>query len=187
MFPELSIDQVLHAAEIESLEKRIMDLALERTGANSGAIFLWNGQAKALAVDFHVVEGVTINLPGALLKRRSDGRSNGIAFQVLDTNQPYVSPDTARDPHYARYFFEARSMAAVPIPYQERAIGVLSVASRVRDAFGAEQVAALREIAVAAAKFLRRAQLYRASSRGEGRPFLIKGLSPEWLVVERRI
>ncbi len=187
MFDELSIDQVLHAAEIESLEGRIMDLALERTGATSGAIFLWNGPAKALAVDFHVTEGVTVNLPGALLRRRTDGRPNGIAFQVLDTNRPYVCDDTAKDPHYARYFFDAGSMAAVPIPYQERAIGVLSVSSRRAHAFGPAEVAALREVAGAAAKFLRRAQLYRASRREDGRPFLIKGLCPEWLVVERHL
>src|SRR6185312_15001673 len=44
----------------------------------------------------------------------------------------------------------------------------------------------LSALAASAAKFLRRAQLYR-SSRGAGQPFLIKGLSPEWLEVERRI
>src|SRR5678809_903844 len=99
MLNELSIDKVLHATAIELLEARIMELALERTHARSGAIFLWNPQAKALAVDFHVVEGVTITLPGSLLKRRTDGRPNGIAFHVLDANQPYATPDTARDPH----------------------------------------------------------------------------------------
>jgi transcriptional regulator with GAF, ATPase, and Fis domain len=185
MFNE--IDQELHAAAIELLEARIMELALERTRARSGALFLWNPQAKALAVDFHVVEGVTITLPGALLKRRSDGRSNGIAFHVLDTNQPYLVPDTTRDPHYAKYFFDARSVVAVPIPYQERAIGVLSVSAKTKDAFGAAELKLLEEIAAAAAKFLRRAQLHRERRKEDGRPFLIKGLSPEWLAVEKRI
>jgi DNA-binding NtrC family response regulator len=187
MFPELSIDEVLHATEIESLERRIMDLALERCRARSGAIFLWDPKAKALGVDFHVVEGVTVNLPGAKLRRRTDGRANGIAFAVLETNQPYLCADTARDPHYARYFFDAASVAAVPIPYQGRAIGALTVSSRKRDAFGVRDVAVLAEIAGSAAKFLRRAQLYQASRKEDGRPFLIKGLSPEWLEVERRL
>jgi transcriptional regulator with GAF, ATPase, and Fis domain len=187
MFNETTIDQVLHATAIELLEARIMELALERTHAKSGAIFLWNSQAKALAVDFHVVEGVTINLPRALLKRRTDGRPNGIAFHVLDTNQPYATADTTRDPHYAHYFFDATSVAAVPIPYQERAIGVLSVSAKTKDAFGAAELAVLRQIATASAKFLRRAQLYHSSRKEDGRPFLIKGLSPEWLAVEKRI
>ncbi len=164
-----------------------MELALERTGAKSGALFLWDPQARALAVDFHVVEGVTVNLPNALLRRRTDGRPNGIAFHVLDTNKPRLTPDTARDPHYARYYFDARSMVAVPIPYQERAIGVLSVSSRATNAFSAVETAALEEVAASAAKFLRRAQLARTSRKELGRPFLIKGLSPEWLTVERQL
>jgi transcriptional regulator with GAF, ATPase, and Fis domain len=187
MLPELSLDGVLHATGIESLERRIMELAMERTKARSGALFLWDAKAKALVLDFHVVEGVTINLPRAILRRRTDGRPNGIAFHVLDTNEPYLCRDTARDPHYAKYFFDASSVLAVPIPYQDRAIGVLSMSSRSRDAFGAEHLREVSAIARTAAKFLRRAQLDRASRRDDGRPFLIKGLSPEWLEVERRL
>jgi len=183
----LNIDEELHRTESAHLERRIMELALERSGVRSGALFVWDPKQKALAVDFHVVEGVTINLPGALLRRRTDGRPNGIAFHVLDTNQPYVAHDTARDPHYAKYFFDAGSVAAVPISYQERAIGVLSMSARAANAFSAKELAALTEIARAAAKFLRRAQLDRQSRREDGRPFLIKGLSPEWLEVERRL
>ena len=56
MFHDLSIDQVLHATDIESLERRIMDLALDRCGARSGAIFLWDAKSKSLVVDFHVVD-----------------------------------------------------------------------------------------------------------------------------------
>jgi DNA-binding NtrC family response regulator len=187
MSQKSNIDELLHAAAVEQLEARIMDLALDRTGARSGALFLWDPQAKALAVDFHIVEGVVINLPGALLRRRTDGRPNGIAFHVLDTNRPYLVADTARDPHYARYFFDARSVAAVPIPYQDRAIGVLSVSSRARGAFGPAEIEALGMIGAAAARFLRRAQLAHASRKEHGRPFIIKGLSPEWLEVDRRI
>jgi DNA-binding NtrC family response regulator len=180
-------DEVLHAARSEELEARIMELALERTGAKSGALFVWNGPAKALALDFHVVEGVTIDLPGALLRRRTDGRPNGIAFHVFDECEPYLALDTTRDPHYAKYYFDARSMAAAPIPYQERAIGVLTVSSRTAHAFGRAELDALAELAAAAAKFLRRAQLDRASRKQDGRPFLIKGLSPEWLLVEKQL
>jgi DNA-binding NtrC family response regulator len=185
--PGATIDQVLHGTPVESLEARIMELAMERTRARSGALFLWNTQARALAVDFHVVEGVTVNLPGALLRRRTDGRANGIAFHVLDTNRPHLSHDTGRDPHYARYYFDVASVAAVPIPYQDRAIGVLSVSSKALAAFSSATIDALVDLASAAAKFLRRAQLDRQSRKEDGRPFLIKGLSPEWLAVERRI
>jgi transcriptional regulator with GAF, ATPase, and Fis domain len=176
----------LHAASVEELERRIMDLALERTGARNGAIFLWDGKRRGLALSFHVVEGLVVEVPDALMHERSDGRPSGVALHVFRTNEPYLVNDTTRDPHYAPYLLDVRSIAAVPIPYQRRPIGVLSVSARERDAFGPADVAELEALAASAAKFLRRAQLYWAT-RKEGRPFLIKGLSPEWLEVERRV
>jgi transcriptional regulator with GAF, ATPase, and Fis domain len=180
-------DEALHRTDIESLEKRIMELALSRTEAHHGAIFLYDPDEKALAIDFHVVEGLIVTLPGALLRRRMDGRSNGIAFWVLDHNAPYVCRDADSDPNYAHYFLDVASITAVPIPYQGRAIGVISVSSRRKNAFDDDAVAALVELAASSAKFLRRAQLYRRQRDEGGRPFLIKGLSAEWLEVERRM
>ncbi len=180
-------DEELHHADIESLEKRIMELAMARTGAKHGAIFLYDPKQKGLRVDFHVVDGLIVTLPGSVLRPRRDGRPNGVALWVFENNQSYLCHDAERDPHYARYFHDVASIAAVPIPYQKRAIGVLSVSAAKKAAFGGEAIAALAEVAGSSAKFLRRAQLYRASGDDGGRPFLIKGLSPEWLEVERRM
>jgi transcriptional regulator with GAF, ATPase, and Fis domain len=163
-----------------------MDLALDRTGARNGAIFLWDGKRRGLSVSFHVVEGLVVNVPDALVQARQDDRPSGVAIHVFQTHQPYLVNDTSRDPHYAPYFLDVQSIAAVPILYQRRPIGVLSVSSRERDAFGPAHLAELEALAASAAKFLRRAQLYWATHK-EGRPFLIKGLSPEWLEVERRV
>ncbi len=187
MFDVNKTDEALHRTDIESLERRIMELALGRTGASHGAIFLYDPNHDGLAIDFHVVESLSVTLPGALLRRRRDGRPNGIAFWVLDHNAPYLCHDAAADPNYAHYFLEVASIAAVPITYQRRCIGVISVSSRRTAAFGDEAVAALSELAASSAKFLRRAQLYRTTRDEGGRPFLIKGLSPAWLEVERRI
>src|SRR5262245_28691471 len=173
-------DDALHAASAAELERRIMELALERTGAKNGAIFLWDPKRRGLAVPFHVVEGLVVEIPDALIP--IDKR--GIAVHVFESNRPYLVNDTARDPHYAPYFLDVQSIAAVPIPYQRRPIGVLSVSARERDAFSPEHIGELEALAASAAKFLRRAQLYRSQ---RGRPFLIKGLSAEWLEVERRI
>jgi two-component system response regulator AtoC len=177
----------LHAADIEQLERRIMDMALERTAARSGAIFLWDTKAKGLALDFHVVDGLVVNLPQMILRRRKDGRPNGIALETFDRAAPYLCADTSADPSYAPYFLDVGSIAAVPITYQDRAIGVLSVSAKEKHAFAQHHLDELAALAASAAKFLRRAQMSRASrSRGET-PFVIKGLSPEWLEVERRI
>lgn len=187
MFDVNKTDEALHRTDIESLERRIMELALSQTGAHHGAIFLHDPEQKALAIDFHVVESLIVTLPGALLRRRMDGRPNGIAFWVLDHNAPYICADADTDPNYAQYFLDVESIAAVPIPYQGRCIGVISVSSRQKHAFDHGEVAVLQELAASSAKFLRRAQLYRTTRDEGGRPFLIKGLSPEWLEVERRI
>ncbi|MBK7583165.1 MAG: sigma-54-dependent Fis family transcriptional regulator [Myxococcales bacterium] len=184
---EKAQDEALHAAGIESLERRIMDLALERTGASNGAIFLWDRKAKGLSVDFHVVDGVVVNLPGVVLHERHDGRRNGIALTCYAQNEPYVCNDSRKDPNYATYFQDVLSILAVPIPYQDKPIGVITLSSKQVGAFKDEHVDELRGLAGASAKFLRRAQLYRATRDGSGRPFLIKGLSPEWLTVERQI
>jgi transcriptional regulator with GAF, ATPase, and Fis domain len=185
---DLRIEQELHEVDdVEQLERRIMDLALEATGANHGAIFLYDDKKDGLAIHFHVVEGLVVTLPGALLRRRRDGRPNGIAFMVHDRNEPYLCGDARKDPNYARYFLDVAAIAAVPIRYQGRVIGVVTVSSREVDAFDDEDIVRLTEIATAAAKFLRRAQLYRATRDDGSRPFLIKGLSDAWSEVERRL
>ena len=171
---------------MEHLERRVMDLALERTGATSGAIFLWDAKRRGLALGFHVVDGLVVPIPDAIVLARSDGRPSGVAMHVFETNRSRLVDDTSRDPHYAPYFLDVRSIGAVPIVYGRRPIGVLSVSAREPGAFREDHVGELEALAGSAAKFLRRAQLYH-SSRDKGRPFLIKGLSPEWLEVERRI
>ena len=164
-----------------------MELALDRTGAHHGAILLWDEAADGLAIHFHVVEGLIVTLPDEVVAVRRGDRFNGVAAFVYASNEPYLCDDARTDPHYAPYYFDALSIAAVPIRYQDRPIGVISVSSSKRSAFDDRTLVALSEVAGSSAMFLRRAQLYRASQRGSGRPFLIKGLSPEWLEVERRL
>ena len=180
-------DTLLHAADIEGLERRIVSLACEQADAHDGAIFLWDAKAKGLAVDFHVVDDVVVTLPGAVLRPRADGRANGIALTSWETGRPYLCNDTSKDANYARYFLDVGSVLAVPIPWQGRSIGVLSVGAKRTHAFAARHTEAVQKIAVAAAKHLRRAQLARATRKDTGRPFLIKGLSEGWLDVERKI
>ena len=128
-----------------------------------------------------------MNIPGVALRRRHDGRANGIALTAFDENEPYLCNDTREDENYAHYFQEVLSIVAAPIPYQGKPIGVITASSRKTDAFTKAHVAELQALAESSAKFLRRAQLYRASAELSGRPFLIKGLSPEWLRVEQQI
>ena len=64
---------------------------------------------------------------------------------------------------------------------------MLTIAAVGRHALDDRDVARLMELAEVAAPYLRRAQLDRQSREQTGRPFLIRGLSPAWREVERRI
>jgi len=183
-----SIDAALHAASVELLEERLAQIALERTSTRSAAVFLWDRKHNGLAMACHIAESVVVTRPDAVLRRRMSGRANGIAFWVLDNGRPYLCRDTSTDPNYTPYFQEAASVAAVPIVYQGKPFGVLSVTSPQAAALDEGHVCALQEIAAKASMFLRRALLYREKNEGPAqRPFLIKGLSREWRDVERQL
>ncbi|MBE2253817.1 MAG: sigma-54-dependent Fis family transcriptional regulator [Myxococcus sp.] len=188
LLPELNTARELHAADIEQVGRRLVQVACAQTHANNGAVFLYDSKAKGLSVDFHVVADVVVTLPGTgtVLRPRRDGRRNGIALTCFESGEPYVCNDTSKDPNYAKYFLDVAAVLAVPIPWQGKPLGVLTVASSTKHAFTPEHVKALELVAATSARFLRRAQLARATL-DSGRPFVIKGLSPAWLEVERKV
>src|SRR3990167_3122324 len=175
-------DAQLHAVDMESVARRLVEVACAQTGTRNGAVFLWDPKAKGLTVDFHMVDDVIVTLPGtgSVLRPRRDGLANGIAMSCFEQGAPYLCNDTAEDPNYARYFLDVESVLAVPIPWQGKPIGVLTVASANKQAFEYSHVTALEEVAAASAKYLRRASLARQTKSDGGRPFVIKGLSPAW-------
>jgi DNA-binding NtrC family response regulator len=181
-------EEQLHSADVESVARRLVEVACAQTQTRHGALFLWDARQKGLTVDFHMVEGVIVALPGsgAVLKPRRDGRPNGIAVTCFERGKSYVCNDTRADPNYSLYFLDVAAVLAVPIPWQGKPMGVLAVSASQRDAFNAAHVKALESVAESSAKFLRRAQLAGAT-KASGRPFVIKGLSDAWLAVERRI
>lgn len=179
-----SIDKLLHdARDFEALDRQIMRVALERSGARNGALFLWDARLDGLTISHHVVKNLEVTLPDTVIRRGKPG----IALWVFDHNRSYLCRDTSSDPNYTRYLQDVGSIAAVAISYQRRPIGVITVSSSEHNAFHEEHLSALEGLAAHASKFVRRAQMDRQSVERTGRPYLIKGLSPEWLEVERRI
>ncbi|MBA3452774.1 MAG: sigma-54-dependent Fis family transcriptional regulator [Deltaproteobacteria bacterium] len=179
------IEDRLHAASAGSIEAELVAIAVEQTETEHGALFVWDKEAKGLALVHHVVNGVTVTLPRMVKKEASE--KAGIALHVFENDQPYLSSDTSRDPLYTRYLIDVGSIAATPIRYQRRPIGVLTVSSRDPRGIDASVLRTLTAIAEVAAPLLRRAQVDALSRAATGRPLMIKGLSPAWHDVERKL
>ncbi len=183
-----SAESVLHAARVGELEGELLELARQATGAPSGALFLWDDAERGLRIRDHVVEGLNVTIPDRVIKHPESGQGRpGIALWVYAENTSHLCRDTQADEHYTRYLLDVGSIAAVPIRYQGKPIGVITVSDRATDAFNDGDVNALEELADSSAVFVHRLRLDRQSRERTGRPFLIKGLSPAWLEVEHRI
>jgi two-component system response regulator HydG len=174
----------LHAARPEDIEAVMVAIALEATGHVHGALFLWDKKARGLVLAHHVAHGLTLTLPQVVPTGRDRA---GIAAHAFDQDEAYLCGDTSADPRYTRYLLDVGSIAAVPIRYQKRPIGVITVSARDVGGVDEDDLGVLDRLATIAAPLLRRVQLDRQSREETGRPFLIKGLSPAWLEVERKI
>jgi GAF domain-containing protein/ActR/RegA family two-component response regulator len=83
-------------------------------------------------------EGMTEQAANRELFARTDG--NGVTGYVAATGQPYLCPDTTKDPHFIEGSVGARSSMTVPIIYQDEVIGTFNVESPEPNAFGPEDL-----------------------------------------------
>ena len=83
-------------------------------------------------------EGMTEQAAGRELYARTEG--NGVTGFVAATGQPYLCPDTTKDPHFIEGSAGARSSMTVPIVYQDEVIGTFNVESPEPNAFGPEDL-----------------------------------------------
>src|SRR3954468_14968949 len=102
MFHDIDItDAALHSADMEQVARKLAEHACAQTGTREGALFLYDGKLKGLTVDFHIVDGVVVALPGTgtVLPPRKDGGPNGIALTDYETERSYLCNDPATDPN----------------------------------------------------------------------------------------
>jgi two-component system, sensor histidine kinase SagS len=83
-------------------------------------------------------EGMTKEAAERELYARTEG--NGVTGYVAATGQPYLCPDTTKDPHFIEGSVGARSSMTVPIVYQDQVIGTFNVESPDPNAFGPEDL-----------------------------------------------
>jgi len=179
----------LDVTELNSLLGKILQLALARTKTNTGIILMADEKTGDLVTSSQAVMGdLEYDIPEKF-QRRQRGRASGIVFWVLDNNKPYLSGNTETDPNYIPFFKGVKSNLSVPISFQDRCIGVIVIESPEANAFTLEDQKVLEELSRNVTILVRRAQLYEATRDADntGRGIMIRGLSPEWEEVERRV
>ena len=182
---ELSAD--LDEAELSRLAAKVLEIALSVTRCRTGAVLLTDEETGDLHVE---AETFSRERPGKIprvLKKRAE-RASGIVFRVLEDNRTYLANDAAHDVHYIPIFDDTRAALAVPIPFQDRCVGIVLCEASSEGHFTADHQRQVENLARTAAPFVRRAQLYQATrtARG-GAGVMIKGRGPAWSAVEKRI
>ena len=112
-----------------SLLESVAEVARAIFGAKASSIFLLDEETGELV--FEAIAGYGAD---TLLGQRFPS-STGIAGWVLVTRQPLVIEDVTEDPRFAKDFAEGtgyipKGLMAVPLLYEERALGVLEVLDR---------------------------------------------------------
>ncbi len=163
---------VLGAEEqYRALLQSIVEVARAIFGAKASSIFLLDEASDELVFEAVAGEGA-----GTLVGRRFPS-STGVAGWVLVTHQPLVVENVAEDPRFGREAAEStgfvpKALMAVPLLYQERALGVLEVLDRPQDEpFRLAEMELLGQFANQAAialDLLQRARRARATLEGEG-------------------
>jgi len=155
-----------------SLLQATVEVARSIFGAKAASVFLLDEEADELVFEAVAGEG-----EGELLGMRFPA-GNGIAGWVLTTRQPLVVDDLSSDTRWSRSAAEStgyvpKSMMAVPLLVEERALGVLEVLdrppeSRVRLA-EVDLLGLFANQAAIALDLLQRARRAREALAGQGR------------------
>lgn len=113
----------------QALLQSIVEVARAIFGARASSVFLFDEPSDELVFEAVAGEGA-----GDLVGQRFPS-STGIAGWVLVTRQPLVVEELENDPRFAREAAEStgfvpKGIMAVPLLYEDRALGVLEVLDR---------------------------------------------------------
>ena len=148
--------QVHEIGYSDLLLKKIMDVALDMTGADAGSLLLAAGSDDLV---FKVVTGQGT----AELQGRTITRSQGIVGWAVEKGSPVRIEDAARD---SRFYPEAdrlagaetKSILCVPLKLNSSSLGALELVSRKHGAFSEEDESLLKYFADQAALSLEKTQ-----------------------------
>jgi transcriptional regulator with GAF, ATPase, and Fis domain len=179
----------MDTTELNALLGKILQLAMARTKTSNGIILMGDEKTGELITSSQAIMGdLEYDVPEKI-QRRQRGKASGIAYWVYDNNKPYISGHITEDPNYIPLFKGVNSNLSVPISFQGRCIGVIVLESAKPNYFTLEDQKVVEELSKNVTILVRRAQLFEATKDSEvdGRGIMIRGLSPEWEAVERRV
>jgi GAF domain-containing protein len=157
--------------QFRALLQSVVDVARAIFKAKASSIFLLDEETDELVFEAVAGEGSE-----SLIGRRFPS-STGIAGFVLVSRQPIVIEDVLSDPRFSRETAEStgfvpKGLMAVPLLHEERALGVLEVLDRPKEArFSLAEMELLGLFANQAAvalDLLQRARRAQAALAGEG-------------------
>jgi len=146
--------------------QRVIDVVLEHaigaTRADAGAVALLTQDRRGLVLltsrgyPLELVERVKVQ-PWSV--------EAGIVGRVVRTNQPALVGDVRKDPDYADVIPTTRSELAVPICDQEQVVGAIVLESNCLEAFDADHLRFVQQLAEHAAIAMRNARLFEERER----------------------
>ncbi len=155
-----------------ALLQATVEVARAIFGSKAASVFLLDEEAEELVFEAVAGEG-----EGELIGMRFPA-DTGIAGWVLTTRQPLIVDDLSSDTRWSRTAAEStgyvpKSMMAVPLLVDERALGVLNVLDRPEDTrvrlAEVDLLGLFANQAAIALDLLQRARRARAALAGEGR------------------
>jgi signal transduction histidine kinase len=152
---------------LDDLIARVLHVALDATGGDSGSILLADSDTQRL-VFRHVVGN-----RAAILQGTSFPWDQGIAGAVYRSGRPEVVPDAKKDPrHFAEVdrlaHYETRDMITVPLKkWDGDPIGVLNVLNKQDGPLNADDLGLLTIIAAFAALAIQQAQTFEQAKKAE--------------------
>lgn len=156
-----ALEVIASEPELPEVIHRVLELAVDATGADAGAIALIEQGGEAVAYPY------LLNLPEEI-KRHPSRKDHGLAWQVITSKEPILLSEYADHPEAIPSWVEAgvHAFLGVPLIADQEAIGVMGVfSSNPSHTFREEQVEIVEAIANMVAIAVRKAQLFAEADR----------------------
>lgn len=152
---------VTSALELPVVLERVIELAVEVSGADAGAFAVLEAGGERMVYPY------TYGLPKGI-KFRPTRRGRGLAWRMIETGKPIILDEYGASPHALQQWSEAglHAFLGLPLFIAEEPIGAMGLfKTDPRAKFREDQLDLIESIANMAAIAVKNAQLYREAQR----------------------